>query len=205
MQKMSYKGILRKGGFIVKKKVICIISAVLTLALVCSIIPTNVIYGKYMQPSELAMDESYEGKGYTIKFDKYELVDGSNINKLYDNQITAKKYEKLLEGIGKIILIYATIKVTDYQLIADNTWGNPAEYFLIGTFEGQNLSKKQYENEHEYEVIIPFTVDRIQVTEKDMENIDNWKFLIIWSQNPVVYTRLLIIVGMSLWHFLDIL
>ncbi len=201
MQKMSYKGILRKGGFIVKKKVICIISAVLMLALVCSIIAANVIYGKYMQPSELAMDESYEGKGYTIKFDKYELVDGSNINKLYDNQITAKKYEKLLEGIGKIILIYATIKVTDvdamsgewftdYQLIADNTWGNPAEYFLIGTFEGQNLSKKQYENGHEYEVIIPFTVDRIQVTEKDMENIDNWKFLIIWSQNPVVYTRL---------------
>lgn len=184
-----------------KKKVICIISAVLTLALVCSIIATNVIYGKYMQPSELSMDGSYEGKGYSIKFDKYEFVDESNINELYDNQLTAKKYEKLLEGIGKIILIYATIKVTDvdamsgewftdYKLIADNTWGNPAEYFLIGAFEGQNLSKKQYENGHEYEVIIPFSVDSIQVTEKDMENIDNWKFLIIWSQNPVVYTRL---------------
>lgn len=201
MQRMNYRSTAGNGGIILKKKVICIIMSIMLLVTTGFIIATNVIYGKYLKPTELTMEESYEAKGYSIKFVDYEIYDENHLIELFDNPDVAKKRAGILEGLCCVVLVHATIKVTDvdamsaewyteYMLAADNTWCNPMEMFLEGVSEKMKHSKKQYENGKEYEVYLQFPVNKPQVYEKDLDDIQNWKFLMVWSQNPIVYTKL---------------
>lgn len=184
-----------------RKSVGIIIASAMLIVVVMSIVRTNITYAGYMATKELSIDDSYEGNGYSIKFNKYEVVDKDDL-KYYCKDIEKfDAYEKAFGDMGKVVLVYATIKInnlevmdgewwTECKLEADNAWTNSVGLFLLDLIDGVNLFKKNYENGKEYNVIFPYNISTQQVTNMQLENSKNWHYRMLWSVNPIVYTNL---------------
>ena len=185
-----------------RKKRICIIASFFVLIFISGIIATNVKFHKYMKAEELSPDDWFESNGYAIKFNKYKVVD---MDELQNDYITDEKqfetYKKVFEFDGKVVLVYATLKIidkdkmnkdwwTDYILYSDNAWRNAISINLVSIIRDASPAKGNYINGNEYNLIFPYEISKVQVPDWNFDKAKDWNYSIIWSQNPIVYAKL---------------
>lgn len=177
--------------------VIIFVLAVFTIM----IINTNRIYHRYMKVVQKQYDEWYEGDGYSIRVDRYEVCDMQELEGKVVDKEQFTMYQKVFETQGKEVLVYATVKVNDKKIMkkdwwaymilnADNAWRNGIDIYMLSMIDGTNLSLDNYEDGKEYSIIIPYEINVAQITKNEYSNAENWKYSIIYSQNPVVYANL---------------
>lgn len=79
---------------------------------------------------------------------------------------------------------------TNIQLESDIAWYNPVAPYMIEFVDEAKVSKEDFENGKEYRIILPYNINKLQVTEKCYDNAENWKYRVVWSRNPIYYTNL---------------
>lgn len=184
-----------------KRKIIYAVAAIMVIALIASIIRTNYLYGESLKPTQLSRDDYYEGTGFRIKADKYEVLDNEGFKKVCNNLEQYELYKKVFGETRKVVMVHYTIQITDVeamdpewwtnvQLESDIAWSNPVEPFLMGFVDEAKVSKRNFEDGKEYKIVLPYSINKLQVTEKSYDNAENWKYRVVWSQNPIYYTDL---------------
>lgn len=53
-----------------------------------------------------------------------------------------------------------------------------------------NLDVKNYTSGKEYEIILPYEINDVQVIKRDFDRAYDWKYSIIWCKNPIYYSDL---------------
>lgn len=184
-----------------KIKIIYAITAIMVIVLIASIIRTNYLYGESLEPTKISKDDYYEGTGFRIKADKYEVLDNEGFKKNSNNPEQYELYQEAFGEIRKVVMVHYTMQITDLevmdpewwtniQLESDIAWCNPVEPFLMGLVDEAKVSKRNFEEGKEYKIVLPYSINKIQVTDKAYNNAEDWKYRVVWSQNPIYYTDL---------------
>lgn len=184
-----------------KKRKICILIVSIVVLIGCGIIITNLKYSKNMKALQLSSDEWFVGAGYAVRLNRHEVLDMEKLREYVIDTDQLDMYQKAFQMDGKVVLVYLTLRVTDRNLMnkewwtdfilnSDNGWRNPTEPYLSALIKDSNPAKGNYEDGGEYDLIFPFAIAKVQVPEYEYDNADNWKYSIIWSQNPIVYSQI---------------
>lgn len=183
----------RKGTYALIIFVIMIFAGAITA--------TNIKFNKNMKAVQLSSDEWFEGDGYAVKFNKYEVLDMEQLSNYVMDAEKFEMHKNVFEIDGKVVFVYITLKVTDRELMnkewwmdfvlyADNAWHNQADLYLAGLIKDANPAKGNYENGGVYNIIFPYEIGKTQVPDYEYDSAANWKYFMIWSENPIVYMQL---------------
>lgn len=166
-----------------------------------AIIATNIKFNKNIKSVQLSSDEWFEGDGYAVKFNKYEVLDMQQLGDYITDTEKFEMYKNAFKMDGKVAFVYITLKVIDKELMnkewwmdfvlyADNAWHNQTDLYLSELIKDANSARGNYENGGEYNIIFPYEIGKIQVPDSEYDSAENWKYSMIWSQNPIVYMQL---------------
>lgn len=180
------------------KKILIGISMAFLLITTLAIVITNLKYNKDLKPTELSVGDKFEASGYNLSIRDYKVLTVDELEQYIVDLDQFEAYKNMFEFEGYVVLVSATLKVTDkesmnkdwwtdYILYSDNAWRNPPEVFLTSLIKDANPAKGNYVNGEEYELIFPFVINKNQVPEHDFNNAKNWKYSFIYGQNPIVY------------------
>lgn len=167
---------------------------IITLA----IVTTNLKYNKYLRPTKISIGDKFEGLGYNLTINDYKVLTVDELMQYIDDLEQFEAYKSMFEFDGFIVLVNATLWVsdkdsmkkdwwTDFVLYSDNAWDNQPEIFLTSLIKDANPTKGTYENGREYELIFPFSINQKQVSGHEFNKAKNWKYSFVYSQNPIVY------------------
>lgn len=184
-----------------RKKVKVIIAVLVALAVIAEIAALNIKYKDVYKVTVLERNQSYTTDSYTFKIDYMEVLDSTALKERYSDSKDLVMYEKMFGELGKIAFVYAKLTVNDmekfkkdwwtsFHLEADNAWSNQIDMYFIDIIKDTNLVGVNYQEGIEYDVILPFNINKQQITKKDMECAEDWKYRFVFQLNPITYMDL---------------
>ena len=180
------------------KKVRIGLLAAFLLMTAFAIIATNLKYNKYLKPTRMTMGDEFKGSGYNLTVCDCKVFAFEELEQYIDDLDQFEQYKKMFEFDGYVVLVNATLKITDkdsirkdwwtdFILYSDNAWHNPVDIYLTSLIKDANPTKGNYVNGEEYELIFPVPISEKQVPKHELDNAKNWNYFFVYSQNPIVY------------------